>query len=274
MNRKFNQILQMDRRKALRGIAMTAVLAMAGTVAMGPASAQTLDQLRANGKIRIGVMVDYPPFGLLNTQGEPDGYDPDVAKALGEHLGLPVEFVHVTGPNRIPYLQTDRADVLVATLAITAERAKQVAFSEPYAGVNMIVYGRKDVPMEKLEDLSGVRLAVGRGSTQDVALTRDAPGDAEIQRYDDDSSAIQALLSGQADATAQSDLMIAEIEKAAPEGVFEQKFRLFQQVQGIAMRLGQDELMAAVNDFLKKAKADGTLNAIHRKWLGADLPDL
>lgn len=236
------------------------------------ASAQTVESIKSAGTVKIGMLVDFPPFGIMNTSNEPDGYDADVAKLLAKELGVKVQIVPVTGPNRIPYLQSNQVDLLVASLGITEERAKSVDFSQPYAGISIGVFGAKAIAVSKPEDLSGKTIGVARASTQDTGVTKIAPADAKIQRFDDDASAVQALLSGQVQLIGVSNVVAAQIEKAAP-GRFVQKLQLSQQVQGIAVRKGSTELLTAVNAFIAKVKASGELGKIHEKWLGAPLPD-
>ena len=91
-------------------------------------------------------------------------------------------------------------------------------------------------------------------------------------RFDDDASAVQAMLSGQVDALGISNVVAQQIKKMAPQNNYEMKFVLKSQVQGITMRLGQDNLATWVNGFIDTVKANGELNAIHQKWLGTDLP--
>jgi len=244
---------------------------MVGAMA-STAAAQTVESIKSAGTVKIGMLVDFPPFGIMNTSNEPDGYDADVAKLLAKELGVKVQIVPVTGPNRIPYLQSNQVDLLVASLGITEERAKSVDFSQPYAGISIGVFGAKDTAVSKPEDLSGKTIGVARASTQDTGVTKIAPKDAKIQRFDDDASAVQALLSGQVELIGVSNVVAAQIEKAAP-GRFDQKLQLSQQVQGIAVRKGSTELLAAINAFVEKVKANGELNKIHEKWLGAPLPD-
>jgi len=156
-------------------------------------------------------------------------------------------------------------DALVASLGITPERAERVAFSDPYAGIAIGVYSDVGVDLSGPEKLSGHAIGVTRASTQDTAVAR-------IQRFDDDASAVQALLAGQVEAINVSKIISSQIEAMAP-GRFEVKFPLSQQVQGIAVRPGQDAFLAEINAVVEKAKADGSLNAIHEKWLGTPLPD-
>src|SRR3546814_12181523 len=76
-------------------------------------------------ELTIGMLVDFPPYGIMNTENKPDGYDADVARQLAKDLGVKLNIVPVTGPNRIPYLLTNKVDVLIASLAITPARAEQ-----------------------------------------------------------------------------------------------------------------------------------------------------
>lgn len=244
---------------------------LVGTVA-SPASAQTLENIKKAGTVKVGMLVDFPPFGLMDASNQPDGYDADVAKLLGEEWGVKVEIVPVSGPNRIPYLQSNQVDLLIAGLGITEERKKTIDYSQPYAGISIGVFGNKDVKVTEAADLAGKTVGVARASTQDTALTKIAPEGTTIQRFDDDASAVQALLSGQVELMGVSNVVAVQIEQAAP-GKYDQKFVFNQQLQGIAIRKGDAELQTALNAFITKLMADGRLEAIHEKWLGSPLPD-
>src|SRR5690606_18249421 len=210
----------MFKNHTLRGMLGGALLAACTTLALGmapAASAETIDQVKQKGELTVGMLVDFPPYGIMNTENQPDGYDADVAKLLAKDLGVKVKIVPVTGPNRIPYLLPDKVDVLVASLAITPERAKQVQFSHPYSAAQIVVFGGKDLKISGPEGLSGKRIGVARASTQDIAVSKIAPKDADVRRFDDDASAMQALLSGQVDAIGCSTTVAAGIAKRAPD---------------------------------------------------------
>ena len=249
-----------------------AVTAGAMMLAVGASAQTTPEEIQEQGQVNIGMLVDFPPFGIIDEQGEPAGYDADVAEALAEHLGVKANLVPVTGPNRIPYLLSDQVDLLVASLGVTPERAERVDFSQPYAGISISVYGQEDVTVEGPEDLAGKTVGVARASTQDTGVTAVAPEDTNIQRFDDDASAVQALLSGQVELIGASNVVIAQLEEMAPDR-FGTKFDLSQQVQGIAVRPGSDALLEEINTFLDEAKQSGRLSEIHQEWLGAPLPD-
>ncbi len=238
------------------------------------AAAQTVDDLKKKGELTVGMLVDFPPYGTTNASNQPDGYDADVARLMARDLGLKLNLVPVTGPNRIPFLLTNKVDLLVASLAVTPERARQVQFSQPYSAATIVLYGSKKINIKNAADLKAVRVGVARASTQDTTVTAMAPQGTEIRRFDDDASAMQALVSGQVDAIGCSTTVAAQIAKRVPADTFEDKFVLKQQEMAVAMRPGQAELLKTVNDFVARNTANGELNKLYRKWLERDLPKL
>ena len=247
----------------------------AGAVAAclsGPLLAADLEAIESAGTVKIGMLVDFPPFGVLDASGQPDGYDADVAKALAEYLGVKAQIVPVTGPNRIPYLLSGQVDVLVASLGITEERAQKVDFSKPYAGISIAVYGDSATEVADAAGLAGQAIAVTRASTQDTGVTAVAPEGTDIRRFDDDASSVQALMSGQVKLIGLSNVVMSQVAQATGDR-FNKKFDLSSQVQGIAVAPGSDALLEKVDAFVAEAKADGTLDDIHQKWLGETLPE-
>ena len=261
--------------KKMRTFVGATLLASCTALSLGAtaAPAETIDRIKEKGELTIGMLVDFPPYGILNGENKPDGYDADVAKKLAQDLGVKVNIVGVTGPNRIPYLLTNKVDMLIASLAITPERAKQVQFSHPYSAAQIVVFGGKDAKITKAEDLSGLRIGVARASTQDIAVTKVAPKDANIRRFDDDASAMQALLSGQVDAIGCSTTVAGQIAQRAPDR-FENKFVLLQQEMAVAMRPGEAKTLQTINDLVDKNIKNGEFSKLFEKWLGAPLPAL
>ena len=247
-------------------------LAAAMPAWLATAQAQSVDEIKKKGELTVGLLVDFPPYGTVNSANEPDGYDADVARLLAKDWGVKLKLVPVTGPNRIPFLLTNKVDVLIASLAITPERAKQVQFSKPYAAATIVVLAAKKTAVKAPADLKGLKVGVARASTQDIALTAVAPPGTEIRRFDDDASGMQALMSGQVDALGCSTTVAEQIEKRAGAGTYEEKFVLRQQVMGVALRPGQAELEKAVNDFVDRNKANGELDKLYQKWLGTKMP--
>ncbi len=237
-----------------------------------PASAQTLEAIEQRGKVIVGIQGDNPPYGFLNSQGQNDGYDAEIARLLGEYLGKPVEFNIVTNQNRIAAMQTGRVDVIFATLSMTAERALALQYSKPYAEQPFYVLAPTDVEIKGVEDLAGLTLGVPRGAIMDLQLTALAT-DSEILRFDDDSSNVQALLSGQVDAIGGSMFYEERLDQQAPDK-FENKFSTGSLYIGAGARLGDTDWNAKLNGFIDEVTANGKLDALYQKWFGMALPDM
>src|SRR5262245_41877910 len=107
------------------------------------ARADKLEDIIKNGVVRIIVFTDVPPFASFNANRELEGMDIDLAKMVAQSLGVKLELVHSSAANRIPYLLTDRADMNIAAMSVTAERARQVMYSAPYADTSLAVFGPK-----------------------------------------------------------------------------------------------------------------------------------
>jgi polar amino acid transport system substrate-binding protein len=254
-----------------KSLGLVAIAAIAASAAIAPVKATTLQDIKKKGVLVVGALVDYPPFGLLDSSGQATGYDPDIAKEFADTLGVKLQILPVTSANRVQYLLAGQVDLLIASLGITEERLKVVDFSVPYSGSELAVYGEKSVNVADAAGLAGRTIGVTRGTIQDTAVTAVAPPTANIQRYDDDASSAQALLSGQVPLLGVADLSIAQINKIAPDR-FNKKFSLRQQTQGIAVRKDSPELLAAINDLLNRKKKDGSLGKLYEQWMKAPLP--
>lgn len=238
------------------------------------ARAATPDEIRKRGKILVGVLTDYPPFGGVDANQQPAGYDADVARLMAKALGVQLELVPVTGPNRIPFLLTNKVDVLVATFGITEERAKQVLFSNPYSALTIYVLAPKSLHITKPEDLKNVSIAVARASTQDTAISAIAPPGTQIRRFDDDATALQALISGQTQAIGASNTILAQLTKDYPQMQIEPKITLREQANGMAFRKADTALRDWANDFIADIEKSGQLSEINQRWFGVPLKKL
>lgn len=257
--------------KPLMGGLLLAALGL-GALA-GPAGAQTLESVRSKGKVVVGVQADNPNWGFVNIRNEYQGVDPDVARLVGKSLGLPVEFVPVTNNNRIAALQTGRVDVLVSSMGMLPERAKQVQFSQPYAPNLTILVAAKKTPITGLADLAKVKVGVPRGSIVDTQISKEAPAGTNILRLEDDAAVIQALLSGQVQAVGANLFYLQRLNESQP-GVFENKFVLKALYQGAATRKGDKAWNAYLNTVIEKARATGELARIYKKWTSVDMAEL
>ena len=247
-------------------------------VAMLPASAsaQTVDEIIARGKLIVAVDTTTPPYGFLDADLQPTGFDIEVARKMGEALGVPVEFVTVTSPGRIPALLTRQVDVVVSIFSITPARAIQIDYSIPYAGQSAVVIAPKSTAISSHADLVGKKVGLTRGTGEDGLLTAAAeanPG-IEILRFDDYSSLLQAMVSGQIDAMGGGDYGEIYLKKAQNGDDFEQKYTLKTFYFGIGVAKGNDNLRQWINTWLFTQKTDGVLEALSMKYRNQPLPAL
>src|SRR6185369_11067730 len=139
-------------------VLLFAVAAM--IVGSAAARADKLSEILSKGVVRIIVFSDVPPFSSTNVQRELEGFDVDLAKMVAAALGVKLELVPATAANRIPYLLTDKADMNIAAMSVTAERAKQVMYSAPYADTSLAVFGPKSAGVKTGADLAKRKIAV------------------------------------------------------------------------------------------------------------------
>lgn len=249
-----------------------AAFGLALGIAAGPASADALEDITARGTIRIAVPQDFPPFGSVGTDMAPQGYDIDMARLIAEELEVDLELVPVTSANRVPYLQTNRVDLVISSLGKNAEREALIDFSEAYAPFYNGVFAPGDIEIAEVADLSGVSVGVTRGSVEDLALTDLAPSDAQVRRYEDNNGTISAFLSGQVETIATGNVVAAAILERNPPRLPELKFLIQNSPCYIGLNKDEPALLERVNAIVAQAKSDGSLNAISQEWLGTDLP--
>ena len=246
-------------------------LVLAVAAAGFAAHADTLDNIRAAKKIRISIDLAVPPSGMADSNMKPTGSDYDVAVLLARDLGVALEVVPTVGATRIPNLQTGKADIIISTLAWTADRAKVIDYSVPYAPQISLVGGIKGIQAKSMADLAGKSVAVNRSTTQDTDLTQNAKG-ATVVRYDDDAGVITAVVTGQADLVGTSNALFQTMMQKAPNRQLEPKFILRTNDLGIGVRKDDTRLLAWVNDWVRANHKNGKLNEIFKKYHGADIP--
>jgi polar amino acid transport system substrate-binding protein len=251
------------RRRLLLG---SAVLLAAPAVLSGPAFAITPAEIKARGKLIVGIQGDNPPWGFVNTSGKQEGFDADVAELFGKERGVPVEFVPLAVANRIPALTSGRVDILFATMAMLPDRAKAVQYSKPYVANIITLVAPKATVIKTNADMGKVAIGVPRASVQDTQITKNAPEGTTIRRFDDDAATIQALVSGQVQAVGGNMFYVQRLNQAKPD-TYEDKLEFTRLYNGACTRLGEKEMNTAVNAFIDKIKANGELAKAYQKWM-------
>jgi polar amino acid transport system substrate-binding protein len=243
-----------------------AVLALGSTAA----HADKLADILSRGVVRIIVFADVPPFSSMNVNRALEGFDVDLARMVAEALGVKLELVSATAANRIPFLLTDKADMNVAAMSVTAERAKQVMYSAPYADTSLAVFGAKSASVKSGADLGRNRISVAKGTTEDIVLSALGTS-AEIMRMEDNATAVQAYLSGQSQFLAANSVVVVELAKKNPNKEFDFKFALRRAPAHITVKMGEHNLLRWIDTFIFQATLTGDLNRLHVKWLGGPM---
>ena len=237
------------------------------------ADQNTLAAIREAKTLRVGLEFGRPPWGFKDEKLQMTGSDMEAAQLLASDLGVKLEIVELTGPNRIPFLQTKKVDVVLSTFSVTPERLKVIDFSAPYASAVQIVGAPKSMTLKSEADLNGKRVGVTRATTGDVELTKKAKDlGVEVLRFDDESTNMTALASGQVDIVVQEPATLTAVAARNPQRQLETKFIFTQFPVGIGLRKNDPALKTYLDDWVKKHMADGKLNAIYRKFHGTDLP--
>jgi polar amino acid transport system substrate-binding protein len=211
-----------------------------------------------------------PMFSYANANMEPEGSDIDTAKLLAKDLGVKLELVQITNAARVPTIQTGKADIAVANLSITPERAKVIDFSVPYASLQTIVAAPKDVKIKDYADLKGMAIGVTRATVNDADITKNA-SDANIRRYEDDATLVTAAVTGQVQAISSQWPNVAEANKKLQSKPYETKFVQHEFMLGVALPKNNPDLKAWIDNWIKTNLSNGKLNDIYKKYHGNDL---
>ena len=157
---------------------------------------RTLDEIKESGTINIGVFSDKNPFGYVDENGEYQGYDVYFANRIGEDLGVKINYISTEAANRIEYLQTGKADIILANFTVTPQRAEEVDFALPYMNVALGVVSPDSRVIESLDNWNAEDpIIVISGTTAETYLIENYP-DIPLQKYDSYATAKNALENG------------------------------------------------------------------------------
>lgn len=261
--------------KHLKQFALAFLAGAALTMAAQSASAEnTLERILSAKKIRVAIDVANPPFGILDKAGQPDGSDVAVARQLAKDLGAELEFVQVPSTGRIPALLAGRADVTIASISVTADRAKAVMYCNPNGALSITIFAPQSVKITTPADLVGKRVGITRATLEEATVPKMAPEGTKIVWFDDLASTTQALLSGQVDAVAMTAFAEKAVSDANPAKKLENKLLVTTAFYGPIVRQNDFELRQWINTWIFLNTRNGNLAAIYKKYTGIDLPPL
>ena len=182
-------------------LAGTAAWALGGKDTGGaPASSfRTVEDIKASGKVIIGVFSDKAPFGYVDEYGTYQGYDVYFAERIGQDLGVQVEYISTDPASRVEYAATGKVDIILANVTVTEERAQQVDFALPYMKVMLGVVSPESKLITSVDQLVGKTLIVVKGTTAETYFEKNHP-EVKLQKYDEYADAYNALIDGRGDA--------------------------------------------------------------------------
>lgn len=239
------------------------------------ASAQTIAEIEQKGRIAIGVLTGIPPYDTVDQSGNTDGFLVDLAREVAKNLGVELEVVPVNNASRAAALESGRVDLLIAQMTATPERAKLFLMTNPYGAYEMRFVAPTNMKLASLDDLKNKRVSVPKGGTQDIAVSGYGIEGLEVVRFDDDASAMQALISGQVDATAAVAAVANDVlKKRGLQDKFQVKTEvpIFTLYWSMAVRRDATELHQWLNNFIYYYEITGELDKLHQKWVGSPIP--
>jgi polar amino acid transport system substrate-binding protein len=253
---------------------LAATSALALTFGATSHAQTTLDDIMKAKEIKIGIPTDFPPYGFVGADLKPQGLDVDMANYIAGKLGVKAELVVVVSANRIPYLQTKKADLVISTLGKNAEREKVIDFTAAYSPFFQAVFGPKNVVVKGAADLAGKSVGVTRGAIEDMELTKIAPAGTDIKRFEDNNVTVSAFVSGQTQLLATGASVAGNMMARNPNLSAEYKFVLKDSPNFIGVAKGEDKLRLKVNEIIAAAKASGDIDKMAQKWLGRPAGEL
>jgi polar amino acid transport system substrate-binding protein len=248
-----------------------------GLAALLPAAAQaadTLDTIKQRGKILVAIDVSHPPYGMLDGKAQETGSDVETARLLAKDLGVALEVVPVSGANRVPFLLSGKADIVIASFSITEERKRVVDYSKPYGVIPVVIAAPESEAIAKPEDLAGKTVAVARGTTADIELTKALKpvSGASIVRYEDEATTNTAVATGQQSILAAALSTANSVRDANPGKKLAIKITMNAYPMAVGLRKKDPELKAWVDGWVATNLKNGQLNGIYQKYFGQSLP--
>jgi polar amino acid transport system substrate-binding protein len=225
------------------------------------ALALTAGAALAQDVIRMGTEGAYPPYNFINDNGEVDGYERELGDLLCERAGLTCEWVVNDWDSIIPNLVSGNYDTIMAGMSITDERDEVIDFTQNYIPPAASAY----VALSADADLEGVIAA----QTATIQAGHVAETGATLLEYATPDETVAAVRNGEADAVfADKDYLVPIVAESGGALMF-----VGEEIQlgggvGLGLRESDGELKAKFDAAITALKADGSLNAMIKKWFG------
>lgn len=223
-------------------------------------------RIQQAGVLRVGIEPGYLPFEMKTVAGELIGFDVELARAIGESLGVQVEFRETEWDGIIPALKSGDIDLICSGMSITEERKQAVLFSEPYFQVGQALLIKKGSGYSEVQDLNvaGKVITVQTGTTGEKAAREFLPL-ATIKGFDKQIEAALEVQGGRADALVFDQPFVAIYQRRNADAVDALIEPFTKEAIGIALRPKAADLKAVIDRTVAAMRADGRLAALEQK---------
>jgi polar amino acid transport system substrate-binding protein len=214
---------------------------------------------------RVATDATWPPFEYVNDQKQIEGFDIDLFNAIAAKEGFKIEFVNVGFDPLLAGMSQGTYDAAISSITITADRAKDMLFSDPYYAAGQIVVVRKDNTTITGKDTLTGKVGAQIGTTG--AMEVEKISGATLKTYDDVGLAFQDLINGQIDAVVSDNwLALGYVSKNAI--TLRTAGTMFtSENYGIAVAKANTDLLSKINSGLVKVKAEGLIEQLSKKWI-------
>ncbi|HEX3720239.1 MAG TPA: transporter substrate-binding domain-containing protein [Verrucomicrobiae bacterium] len=216
----------------------------------------------------VGMELEYPPFEMTDERGQPAGVSVDLARDLGKQLGREVEIENIPFDGLIPSLQTHKIDLIISSMTATPERAKSIAFSDPYLSTGLCLLVAKDSPIHSIADAdqAGRTVVVKKGTTGNVYAT-DKIKNARVLVLDKEDACVLEVVQRKADAFIYDQISTYENWRRNQDTTRPILKPFQQESWAIGLRLDDTNLLHDVNGFLKEYRAGGGFDRLGDRYL-------
>lgn len=218
-------------------------------------------------KYQIATDATWPPFEYVDEDSkEIIGFDIDLMNAIAEKEGLDIEFVNVSWDPLLAGMAQCQYDAAISAMTITAERAEQFNFTDPYfAAGQMVTVGIDNTDINGKDSLAGKTVGAQLGTTGAIEIEN--MSDVTLKNYDDIGLAFQDLMNGQIDAVVADNPLALGYIGQNPDKLKQAGDVFTDEDYGIAVCKDQTELLDKLNAGLEKVKNEGMINELIDEWI-------
>lgn len=232
-------------------------------------SSSSIQSIKKNDVIRVGVFADNPPFGYVDSQGKHQGFDVALAKRVAQDLlgdENKVEYVVTEAANRVEFLKSDKVDIVFASFSVTPERKEVVDFAEPYLKAALGITSPKAKAITEIKQLENQTLIVNKGSSSDSYFSKNYPK-IKLLKFEQNTDAFNALKDGRGDAISQDSTYALAWAAENPNFVVGIPQIGNEDFIAPAVKKGNTELLAWLNTEIKQLRNTGEIQKIYDNTL-------